>query len=352
MNILDQYAKKAGLPPGEPVFTGTRQVDKPSIEVIQYSNTSVRYEENISLRQAFDMLSPSAVTWINIAGLHDISIIEEAGKKFAIHPLILEDIVHLSQRPKIEEMDSYIFFVLRIFTKAGNEITDEQISIILGENVVITFQEKPSDTLSPLKKRIKTNKLKKSDTGADYITCCILDILIDTYFVLMEEIEDHIEFFENEELLFSPSVETLQEIQKLKKQIVAIRRSAWPVREIISTLSRSDSKLISQQSRLFIRDIYGHSVHIVDIIENYRENLSGMLDIYLSSMSNRMNEVMKTLTIIATIFMPLSFMAGIYGMNFKYMPELNWRWGYFTLWGIMIITAFLMVIFFKRKKWL
>jgi magnesium transporter len=278
-------------------------------------------------------------------------VIEKLGQIFSIHPLVLEDVVHPIQRPKMEEFDTYIFFVLRMFYFDNENIVEEQISIILGENYVVTFQERPGDVFDPVRERIRSGTFRIRKSKSDYLLYTLIDAIVDNYFVILEKIGDTTEDIEDD-LLANPSQDTLLEIQGLKRKIITLRRAIWPLREVMNGLDRTESELMKAVTKVYVRDVYDHTIQVIDTIENYREVLSSMLDIYLSSLSNSMNLVMKTLTIIATIFMPLTFIAGIYGMNFVYMPELKWKFGYLFVWVIISIVSVIMYVYFKRKKWL
>jgi len=351
VKILPQYSEKAGLPPGEVVFVGEQKVEQPKIHVIQYNEKDVVESDIQNISEVSKFIVKSSVTWIDVVGLHQSELIEEIGKMFKLHPLVLEDIVHTSQRPKLEEFDDYIFLVLRMFYFQDKNIIDEQVSLILGENYVITFQEQPGDIFDPIRERIRSRKFRITKSKSDYLAYSLIDAIVDNYFVILEELGDRVELIE-EDLLLTPSQDTLQEIHSLKRKMVSLRRSVWPLREVVNNLDRTESPLIKKTTKIFVRDVYDHTIQVIDTIENYRDILTGMLDIYLSSLSNRMNEVMKILTIIATIFIPLTFIAGVYGMNFDYMPELKWHWGYFAVWLVMIVIAIIMLFYFRKKKWL
>ena len=351
MKIIPQYSAKAGLPPGKVVFVGEQKVEHPKIHIIQYNEKDVVESDIQNISEVSKFISKSSVTWIDIAGLHQVSLIEDIGKALEIHPLVLEDIVHTSQRPKLEEFDDYIFLVLRMFYFQDKKIVDEQVSIVLGEDYVITFQEKPGDIFDPLRERIRSKKFRITKLKPDYLSYSLIDSIVDNYYVILETLGERIEFIEDD-LLLNPSPDILQEIHSLKREMISLRRSVWPLRELINKLDRSESTLIRKPTKMFIRDVYDHTIQVIDAIENYRDIISGMLDTYLSSLSNRMNEVMKTLTIIATIFIPLTFIAGVYGMNFEYMPELKWHWGYFGVWLVMVIITIVMMLYFRKKKWL
>ena len=294
------------------------------------------------------------MTWIDIEGLQDIGLLDNLGSVYGLHPLILEDILNTDQRPKSDDMESYIYVVLKMldFDPDSLEIVSEQVSIVFGRNYVISLQEgREGDLFEPLRERIRNNKGRIRKMGPDYLAYSLLDTIIDHYFIILEKFAERIEVLEDD-LVNDPRPETLQQIHHLKREMIFLRKSAWPLREVVNVLEKSESELIHPATKIFLRDIYDHAIHIIDSIETYRDMLSGMLDIYLSSVSNRMNQVMKVLTIIATIFMPLTFLAGVYGMNFKHMPEIGWRWSYPLFWLIMLGVAGVMVYFFKKKNWL
>ena len=321
---------------------------------MDYDESSVREKEKAALQECIPFRDTDSVTWIDIEGLQDIPLLERLGESYGLHPLILEDILNTDQRPKSDDMDSYIYVVLKMLDYDPNspEIISEQVSIVFGRNYVISLQEgREGDLFDPLRERIRTGKGRIRKQGPDYLAYSLLDTIIDRYFLILEKFAEQIETLE-EKLISDPGPETLRQIHHLKKEMISLRKSAWPLRELVYSLEKSDSDLIRPETKIFLRDIYDHAVHIIDSIETYREMLSSMLDIYLSSVSNRMNQVMKVLTIIATIFMPLTFLAGVYGMNFKFMPELGWRWGYPLVMLIMLGVGAVMLYFFKKKNWL
>jgi len=285
--------------------------------------------------------------------LHELDLIESLGRHFKIHPLVLEDIVNTGQRPKMEGFEDYLFLVLKMlnYDEKTNEIRTEQVSLVIGKYFVISFQEREGDVFNQVRERIRKSKGKIRKRGSDYLAYALMDAVVDNYFIVLEKMGEKTEDLE-QELLTKPSSETLQAIHSLKRKLILLRKSVWPLREAVSGLTRGDSKLIKDSTIVYLRDVYDHTIQVIDTIETLRDTVSGMLDTYLSSISNRMNEVMKVLTIIATIFIPLTFIAGIYGMNFEYMPELEWPWGYFAVWGVMILVAITMCIYFKRRGWL
>ena len=348
---MNKSAKKAGLPPGSVIYVNEKKVKEIKISIMDYDKDTLQERKVQQIEDCFPFKDTASVTWINVDGLHDVQLIEKIGEHFEIHPLIQEDIVHIGQRPKMEEFDSYIFVVLRMLYLKDKKIIDEQLSVVLGSNYVITFQERPGDVFDLLRERIRSGKYRVRKSGTDYLAYSIIDAVVDNYFILLEKLGEKIEKLEDD-LLTNPSKEMLQKLHRLKREILSLRRSVWPLRETVSALERTESRLIQKSTMAYLRDLYDHTIQVIDTIESYRDMISGMLDIYLSSVSNRMNEVMKVLTMIATIFIPLTFMAGIYGMNFKYMPELKWHWSYPVLWLVMIAIAATMIVFFRKKKWL
>jgi magnesium transporter len=293
------------------------------------------------------------VTWINIDGVHDSSVIEKLGRAFGLHPLIQEDIMTTSQRPKLDELETSIYVVSRMVElgEDGKEIVTEQLSLVFGRNFVLSFQEKPGDMFDPVRDRIRHGKGRIRKLGPDYLAYALLDAVVDHYFVVLETVGERIECLEDE-LVADPRQETLHAIHALKREMLFFRKSVWPLREVVAALERAESALIQPSTNIFLRDVYDHVIQVIDNVETFRDMLSGMLETYLSSVSNRMNQVMKILTIISTIFIPLTFLVGVYGMNFEHMPELKWKFGYFLVWGIMLTVGVGLVAFFKRKKWL
>lgn len=344
---------KTGFPPGSLIHIGQRHAEQAKILLCEYSDSVFRESEIASLEGVLPLPDGTAVAWIHIDGLQEIPLLEQMGAVFGLHPLILEDILNTEQRPKSEDHGEYIYIVLRLFHAAAESgsIHSEQVSLVLGPNWLISLQEKTGSLLDAVRERLRNEKGRLRKAGADYLAHALLDTIVDSYFVILDRFGEKIETLE-EALVGHPSPATLRELQSLKREMILLRKSVWPLREVVGGLGRSDSPLIREQSVIYFRDVYDHAVQAIDTIETYRDMLSGMLDIYLSSVSNRMNEVMKVLTVIATLFMPLTFLAGIYGMNFQYMPELEWRWGYLALWGVMLAIAFTMLFLFRRKKWL
>jgi magnesium transporter len=351
--IFRKQAGSVGLPPGSLVHVGPKRLEKVRITVFDYSPKKFQEKEVKDIEEAFPYRDTSSVTWINVDGVHESDVIRRIGEHFRVHPLVLEDIMDTSQRPKLEDFGSYIYIVIRMARpdRKGGEDLFEQISLILGKNFVISFQEDPGDVFDPVRDRIRKGKGRIRKMGADYLAYCLVDAVVDGYFLVLEKQGEEIESLEDE-LLDKPVPSTMRRIHSLKREMIFMRKSIWPLREVINGLDRLESRLFRPATLLFLRDVYDHTVQVMDTIETYRDILSGMLDTYLSSVSNRMNEVMKVLTIIATIFIPLTFIVGVYGMNFKYMPGLDWPWGYLIVWGFMAVVAGIMIVFFKRKRWL
>lgn len=345
-------SKKAGLLPGSLIHVGHTYTEKSKITLVRYNETF--YEEKVigSLAALGARKAEQVITWITIDGLQNTELLQELGNIYNLHPLVLEDILNTDQRPKMEDYGDYLYIVLRNFTgQTQEDITSEQVSIVLGKDFVLSFREKESSVFKPIHERLAGNKGRIRKSGADYLAHAVIDNIVDKYFVVLEALEEKIEFLEDD-LVKSTTPVTLQAIHDLKRELILLRKSLWPLREAISALERTDSPLICESTGIYFKDIYDHVIAIIDSVETFRDMLSGMLDIYLSSVSNRLNEVMKVLTIIATIFMPLTFLAGIYGMNFKFMPELAWRWGYFGVLGLMLAIALYMIHYFKKKKWI
>jgi magnesium transporter len=353
VKAIRKGSTKAGLPPGTLVHVGERKVEAARIIVIDYDEVNFQEKQVAAIEECFPFKATPTVTWINIDGLHQVDIIEKVGRQFELHPLVLEDILHTRQRPKLEDFDDYMYIVLKMlsYNDPKQEVEAEQVSLVLGSNFVISFQERTGDVFDQVRDRIRNSKGRIRKMGPDYLAYALVDAAVDNYFVILERLGETIESLE-EQLVADPSQKTLQLIHSLKREMISLRKSVWPLRELISGLERSESPLIRETTGVYLRDVYDHTIQVIDTVESFRDMVSGMLDIYLSSISNRMNAVMKVLTIIATLFIPLTFIVGIYGMNFKYMPELEWHWGYPAILAVMGAVAVVMVIYFRRKKWL
>ena len=351
--LFKRTSKKAGLPPGTLVHVGERKVEKTKITIIDYDEAQFTEKVAKEVEECFPFKEKPTVTWINVDGIHQVEIIEKIGTHFGIHSLILEDIANTGQRPKMEDFEDYIFVVVKIlyYDDKDEGIKAEQVSVILGSNFLISFQEKEGDVFDPVRERTRKAKGRIRKMKADYLAYALVDTIVDHYFMVLEKLGEKIEGME-EELVTNPTPETLQTIHTVKRELIFLRKSVWPLREVISVLERGETPLIHESIGIYLRDVYDHTIQVIDTIETFRDMVSGMLDIYLSSISNRMNEVMKVLTIIATIFIPLTLISGIYGMNFRFMPELEMSLGYPIVLLIMLCIGVIMIFYFRKKRWL
>jgi len=352
--MIKKRSKKAGLPPGTLVHIGEQRAEASKITVINYDDAAYHEMELKSVEECFPYKDKPSMTWLNIDGIHQKEILEKLSACFGFHPLVMEDIMNTDQRPKMEDYADYLYIVLKMlyYNEKENKISTEQVSLIVAPHIVVSFQEGlEGDVFGPLRERLKNDKGRIRKMGADYLAYSMIDAVVDSYFMILEKLGEKIELLE-EELISDPKMGTLHEIHYLKREMIFLRKAVWPLREVISMLVRGESALIHDSMKIYLRDVYDHTIQVIDTIENLRDMVSGMLDIYLSSVSNRLNAVMKVLTIIATIFIPLTFIVGVYGMNFKYMPELEWRFGYPMIWLIMLAIGISMLILFRKKNWL
>ncbi|HAS16703.1 MAG TPA: magnesium and cobalt transport protein CorA [Nitrospiraceae bacterium] len=351
--LVKKRTQKSGLPPGTLIHIGEKRTEKVKIRIMDYSDMGLKEMEADTIETCFPFKDKPTNTWINIEGIHDVRVLERLGESYGFHTLILEDILNTDQRPKMEDHGEYIYVVLKMLNSdKNNSVVIEQISLLLGKNFVISLQEGlEGDVFNPVRERIRSGKGRIRKMGSDYLAYALLDSIVDNYFIVLEKLGEKIEVLE-EELITNPKRETLHAIHNLKREMIFLRKSVWPLREVISGLERGESSLISKSTQIFLRDLYDHTIQVIDTVEAFRDMLSGMLDIYLSSVSNKMNEVMKVLTIIATIFIPLTFIAGVYGMNFRNMPEIEWQWGYPLSLLIMGGVAVIMLVFFRKKRWI
>ncbi len=350
--IVKSRLKTIGLPPGSLVHIGDKKRDTAVITLIEYGEDTFR-QNNISSKNLSEInQSEGKALWLNIEGLNETEVLAEIGGKFGLHPLVMEDILNTDQRPKIEFNQDYMYISAKMlsYDRKLGEFDIEQISLVLGKNFVISFCEKDTDIFAPVIKRLSLSAGRIRKLGTDYLMYCLLDIIVDNYFTVLEDFSEKIEIAEDE-LIVRTTSKTLKTIHKLKRQVLFLHKAVWPLRDVLSSLERGESELINESTNIFIRDLYDHVVQAMDTTETIRDILSSMLDIYLSSTSNRMNEIMKVLTIISTVFMPLSFIVGIYGMNIKNMPELGWPYMYPVLWLVMIVIGASMLYYFRKKKW-
>jgi magnesium transporter len=347
--------KRPGEAPGSLIYVGEERTAEAKISVIDYGPEHFSEQEMTGPDQQLKKIAEQeSVTWINVEGIHHADLVGRLGSLFDLHPLLLEDVLHTNQRPKTDFYPEHVFFVLRMLQAQdlqGHKISTEQVSFVLGKGYVISFQEVSGDVFEPIRERIRSGRVRIRSMGPDYLFYALIDAVVDHYFLVMESLGHLSETLELE-VFGDATQKTLRGIQRLKADLVPMRRAIWPVRDALSRLIREENPLVTQEIQVFLHDVYDHSVQVLETVEALRDSSSSLLDIYLSVVSNRMNEVMKVLTVIATIFIPLTFIVGVYGMNFDYMPELHYVWAYPVVWLIMVVLALLMLYFFRRKNWL
>ncbi|MCL4705651.1 magnesium/cobalt transporter CorA [bacterium] len=351
-------AKKAGVSPGTLVYVGEKKLDQPLVKMFNYSSEHYLEKQVDRIEEVFPNKTMPPVSWINVSGLHDVNLLQRLGNHFKIHPLALEDIANTTQRPKIEEHDDQIFVVVKLLTYDENShcVNGQQMSILVTSNYLLSFEESVDDIFNPMRDRIRTAGSRIRRCGTDYLLYRLLDAVVDNYFIALDKLGERIDALE-EELIEKPTKDTLRTLYDLKRELLFLRKSTWPLREVISVLTRIESPLIKDATIVFLRDVYDHTVQVIDTIENFRDIAASMMDLYLSSLSHKLNETMKVLTTISTIFIPLTFIAGVYGMNFHTgispwnMPELNWYFGYPIVMLVMLAIGVVMLFFFKKRGW-
>lgn len=351
--LIKNKPKKIGLDPGSLVYVGDKEKQPVSIKLFDYKADYFVEKNVLTVEDLLAYKQSETISWINIDGVHEVEILEKIGKHFDIHPLTLEDILNTNQRPKLDEYPNYLYIVLRMFylDEKDKSLRNEQVSLILAKKYVITFLEDAGDVFDPVRERIRKSATRLRDNGTDYLAYALIDSVVDSYFHILEKIGEDVEGLEDN-LVIEPNKNDLQTIHLLRRELILLRRAIWPLREVISSMQRNENEFIEEKTRVYLRDVYDHTIQVIDTIESYREMVVGMLDTYLSSTSNKLNEVMKVLTVISTLFIPLTFLAGVYGMNFRHFPELDYYWMY--PWGFWVITLLViagMAVFFKRKKW-
>ena len=351
MKLVQKRSRKSGLPPGTLVYVGEKKADTVPMTAFNYSGGRCE-ERSVTRPDELQPPSDESVTWVDVGGVHKLELLEAFGKQFSLHPLLLEDIANTDQRPKLDDYDTYFFLVMKVLSLTERQdLLVEQVSLVLGRNFVLSFQENGTNVFKPVRDRLKGGKGRMRQSGADYLLYALVDAIVDQYFLVLESLGEKIESLQ-EKVVADPKPDTLKEIHALKRQLLFLRRAVWPLREATNALSRSDCPFLHEPTKVFFRDVYDHVVQIIDTIETLREMVSASLDIYLSSVSYRLNAVMRVLTVITTIFMPLSFIASIYGMNFEYMPELKSEWGYPAVLGAMGLIAAGMLMAFRARRWL
>ncbi len=340
-------------PPGTPVFVGQRRRAQASLHLIRYDGAQLLDKAEATLADCRESLGDGGVTWVNVSGVHDVELIEAIGTAFGLHPMTREDIANTSQRPKWEEFSDYGFVAMKMLAidEAIQEVKIEQVSLLVGRTWVLSFLEDEGDVFDNLRERIRGSSARVRSLGADYLAYCLIDAVIDHYFLAVEWIGDRIEIFDDR-VINDPDQVRIQEIHRFKRGLLGLRRAVWPMREVVGAISKCETEVIHPDTMVFWRDLYDHTVQVIDMVETCRDILASLHDTYLSSLSNRMNEVMKTLTIISTIFIPLTFIAGVYGMNFRVMPELDWRHGYHAVWLVMLTITVGLLVWFRRRRWL
>ncbi|MEZ4779290.1 MAG: magnesium/cobalt transporter CorA [Flavobacteriaceae bacterium] len=348
-----RIAKTIGKAPGTDGYVGLKKRDKTDIEIHEFSKDSFECIKTNNVEDAFKFKTTDQITWINVNGLNLNEEIAKLGSFYGLHPLVMEDILNTEHRPKVDEYPEYFFVVLKMLYFNKEELfTVEHISLVIGKNYVLTFQESEEDIFDSVRMRISNPESKIRNYGADYLGFALIDTIVDNYFAIVEDFGEKIEAMEEQVFVENPSASTPQDIQLLKREVLKIRRSVFPLREVISRLEKTENPIMEERTRDYFRDVYDHIVQINENIEIYRDMVWGLMDMYMTTVSNKMNNIMKVLTIIATIFIPLTFIAGIYGMNFDHMPELHYTYSYYVLWGIMILIFIAMLYYFRKKKWL
>lgn len=342
--------KKIGLPPGTLLQTGLTRETVPELTIISFDSEQA-VEKKLSPAELSSCRNRTGIIWLHVKGSHHVPTIEAIGEVFGLHPLVLEDILTPGQRPKLEDYGEYSFFVFMSHTMADSCLVSEQVSVVLGVDYVLSFQEEYSDLFKPVAERLLNVKGRMRKYGSDYLAYSLIDMVVDHFFCVLEHLGEYIETIE-QEVVANPQPSVLHGIHELKTQMLFLRKAVWPLREMIGALERGQLPLFRESTLLYVRDVYDHTAQVIETLEMYREMVSGLLDIYLSSLSNRMNEVIKMLTILSTLFMPLTFVVGLYGMNFKYMPELEWKWGYPVVLTVLGVMTCLMLWFFRRRRWI
>lgn len=353
LRLFTSYRKKSGQAPGTPIHIGEKKLEKATISVMDFSPDHLEEHPLESVAAIRPYLEKDSTTWIDVSGVHDVNLLQEIGQQLDIHMLSLEDIANTTQRPKLDEYPHQIILILRMLyiPEGETRCQSEQVSLVLGKNYVLTFQEREGDVFDMLRKRLRSGNTKVRQKGADYLAYSVMDAIVDHYFLMLEDLGRHLSDLDDQ-VMTNPDETVLHRIHELKQEIIYIRKSIWPLRDVISRLQRLDSPLIGKKLSPYLHDIYDHTIQAADTVETFRDVLLGLTELYMSSVSNRMNKIMQVLTVIATIFIPLTFLAGVYGMNFDYMPELHMRYAYPTLWIIFALSSLTMLMYFHHKRWI
>src|SRR5690554_6310602 len=350
--LVVKRGTKVGAPPGTLVHIGKHRPDSAAVQLINYGPDELHESVLEDLPNYRRDADGGRVAWLNVVGVSDAAVVEKLGALFELHPLVMEDILNTDQRPKVEDYQGYLYIVLRMlqFDQGRQQIHSEQLSLVLGPNFVLSFQERPGDVFEGVRERLRAGRRIRF-MRTDYLAYALLDAVVDHYFEMLEYIGEQVEALEDQ-IIASPGPDTLAQIHHYKREMLLLRKSIWPLRELLSRLTRDDSPLIADETRLYLRDVHDHVIHVMDSIDTIRELLVSLLDLYLSNVSKRTNEIMKVLTIFASLFMPLTFIAGVYGMNFDVMPELRWPWGYPAVMLLMLVIVLSLLVYFRRRRWL
>ncbi len=347
-----RFDKKKGEAPGTITYMGHRENRESVVNILDYNENEFNVHAPGNIDEIVAHKGPPLVSWIDIVGLSDEAFIEKVGKRFGLNGLVMEDTVNTQQRPKIDEYEAYIFAVFKmLYINEKNQLVGEHVALVLLENCVLVFQELEEDVFTGVRDRARKKSGRIRSRGADYLFFALLDAIVDNYFAVLEYLNDKIEVLE-EAVYADPRPEVAHKIQELKKEVLRVRRWVYPVKELTSRLIENDHPLITHETKIFLRDILDHAIEVNESLQIYREMSMSLMEMYMSNMSNKMNEVMKVLTIMASIFIPMTFIAGIYGMNFDNMPELHWEYGYYMVWGVMILLFIGMMVYFRRKHWI
>jgi len=348
-----RIAKNIGKAPGFVEYVGAKNKEKTDIEIHEFSKDSFQCIKTDNVEDAFKFKTTDQVTWINVNGLNLIDEISKLGKFYELHPLVMEDILNTNHRPKVDEYEDYFFIVLKmLYFNKDEKFTVEHISLVVGKNYVLTFQESEEDIFDSVRDRLSNPEYRIRTFGSDYLSFALIDTIVDNYYAVIEDFGEKIEVLEDQVFNEQPDDATPRDIQFLKREVLKIRRSVFPLREVILRLEKSENPVIEERTRQYFSDVYDHVIQINENIEIYRDMIWGLMDMYMTTVSNKMNNIMKVLTIIATIFIPLTFIAGIYGMNFEHMPELHYKYSYYIFWCVMVVIFLSMLFYFRRKKWL
>lgn len=354
MSITKGLSRKpSGSSPGSIIYVGKGKSAPVSITRIRYGKDTFEPKRGVSADECLPPPDGATVSWYTVDGVHDVDVLKKVGENFHLHSLVVEDIVNTTQRPKLEDFEGYLFVTLKMisYNSKGRRIEAEHVSVVCGEGYVLSFLEDEGDLFEPVRERIAAGKGRIRKLGSDYLMYALLDAVVDGYFGVLERLGEEIDNLEDE-VVARPTVKTLREIHRLKRELIALRRSVWPMREVVNSLLRDESPLVTKEVRVFLRDLYDHTIQVIDTVETLRDIMASALDVYLSSVSNKLNQVMKVLTVVSTIFIPITFVVGVYGMNFHYMPELEWRYGYPAVWAFIVVSTVTLLGLFRRKGWM